>query len=95
MAEMGMACCWKEYITSNMLVSHDMMSNVFYLSYPNEDCTIENIDPNKTILGKFQDLKHMVGIGILRKDMDSVVELFDWSIAYLSKLHYLVPSGQR
>ena len=62
MAEMGVVCRWKEHITSSMLVIHDMRSNVFCLSYPNKACDIENIDPNKNVLSKFQYLKCMVGI---------------------------------
>ena len=78
-----------------MLVSHDMRSNLFYLSYPNKNCIIENINPNKTALGKFQDLKHMVGIIMLMKDMESVVELADCSAVELNELRRLVASGQR
>ena len=37
----------------------------------------------------------MLGIGILRKDMDSVVKFFDWSAVELNELCHLVTSGQR
>ena len=40
MATMGMVRRWKEHITSSMLVSHDMRSNIFYSLYPIEDCAI-------------------------------------------------------
>ena len=37
----------------------------------------------------------MVGIGILKKSMDNVVELFDWSTLELNELRHLVARGQQ
>ena len=86
MAEVGMVRRWKEYTTSSMLLSHDLRSNTLYSFYPDESCAIENIYPNSSILGKFQDIKNMIGIGILRNDIEIVIKIFDWSAVELHEL---------
>ena len=50
--------------TSSMLVNHTERKNIFYSYYSNMNCDKSNMLVTTNVLGVFQDLSQVVGIGI-------------------------------
>ena len=59
-----------------MLINYAERSNLFYSSYPNQYCLEEHINSCDNVLGSFQNLQQVVGIGFQKMNKE-IVAMFD------------------
>ena len=82
-AEVGMKRRWKEHVTSSMRTQHVNRSSKLYSSCPHLNCEDVNIPSQDFIIGNFQQTEQLIGIGIERKNLTIINNLFDWSVENL------------
>ena len=72
-----------------MLVNHTKLGNKFCFSYPNINCDKSIILSTENVLGVFQNLSQVIGIGMNKTNREDINTLFDWSNGELNELDLL------
>ena len=88
-AEMGMKRRWKEHVSASMRTQSVNRSSKLYSSYPHSNCEKDNMPSVDEQLGNFQQIEQLIGIGIERKNLTTINQLFDWSDEELVGLQHL------
>ena len=78
-AEVGMKRRWKEHVTASMRTQSVNRRSKLYSLYPHSKCEDINMPSQDEILGNFQQIEQLIGIGIKRTNLTLIINLFDWS----------------
>ena len=88
-AEVGMKRRWKEHVAASMRTQSVNRSSKLYSSYPHKNCEEVNMPSQDDILGNFQQIEQLIGIGIERQNLTIINNLFEWSEQEIKELSQL------
>ena len=88
-AEVGRKRRCKEFVTASMRTQHVNRSSKLYSSYPHLNCEDVNMPSQDVILGNFQQIEQLIRIGIERKNLTVINNLFDWTVEEIYGLSQL------
>ena len=95
MVEVGMKRRWKEHVNGSMRNNRVNCISKFYKCYPNSNTLFDNIPNKDDILGTFQQLEQLLGIGIKIDELTGVIQLFNWSPIEYEELNNLQSAPTR
>ena len=76
MDEVEVKMQWKEHVSDDTRSSNEHRNNNFYASYPRINYDVKNLPSEDEKLGNCQQLEQLIGIGMTKYNLTSIIELF-------------------
>ena len=70
---------WKEHVVASMRTQSVNRSSKLYSYHPHLNCEDVNMPSQDEVLGNFQQIEQLIGIGIERNNLTLINQLFYWS----------------